>query len=285
MKKFISVILSIAMLGGIVVVSASGNASENVSQNPIAFMDCFEPMPIVENLSSDCWGAELTGPRDQGNGLEDREIENYAYWDGGIIKDEETDKYYMFASRWDEEKGHGGWKNSVGIYAVSDNFYGPYVEQEGLLWPDNRNGAGHNVFPFKLKEGDPNGKYAIINSDNGRPGDIFVADSLDGPWKYCTSITSNIEGGGFVAINVAVLLRPDGKYQALGRYGDIAIADDLKGPWRVVVDSLWEQVPHLPYRDADGANRLEDPTMWYSNGMYHIVVNHWNMRKAFFMSS
>ena len=92
MKKFISVILSIAMLGGIVVVSASGNASENVSQNPIAFMDCFEPMPIVENLSSDCWGAELTGPRDQGNGLEDREIENYAYWDGGIIKDEETDK-------------------------------------------------------------------------------------------------------------------------------------------------------------------------------------------------
>ncbi len=285
MKKFISVILSIAMLGGIVVVNASENVSENVSQNPIAFMDCFEPMPIVENLSSDCWGAALTGPRDQGNGLEDRKIENYAYWDGGIIKNEENGKYYMFASRWDEEKGHGGWKNSVGIYAVSDNFYGPYVEQEGLLWPDNRNGAGHNVYPFKLKDGDPNGKYAIINSDNGRPGDIFVADSLDGPWTYCTSITSNIEGGGFVAINVAVLLRPDGKYQALGRYGDIAIADDLKGPWRVAVDSLWEQVPGLPYRDADGGNRLEDPTMWYSNGMYHIVVNHWNMRKAFYMTS
>ena len=250
-----------------------------------AFMDCFEPMPIVEELKDGVWGSELVGARDQGNGLEDRTGQNFSYWDGGIIKDDETGKYYMFASKWDQKHGHGGWKQSVGVYATSDNLYGPYVEQPGLLWPEDRNGAGHNVFPFKLREGDPNGKYAIINSDNGRPGDIFVADSLDGPWKYCTSITPNLEGSGFATINVAVILRHDGRYQAMGRYGDIAIADELTGPWVVKVDSLWEYVPGLPYRDTDGGNRLEDPTMWYSDGLYHCVVNHWNLRKAFYMTS
>lgn len=248
-------------------------------------MDCFDPIPITESLSSDVWGADLVGPRDQSNGLEDKTMSNYAYWDGGIIKNDENGKYYMFASKWDQSKGHNGWKNSVAIYAVSDNLCGPYVEQDNLLWPDNKNGAGHNVFPFKLKDNDPYGKYAIINSDNGRQGDIFVSDSLDGPWTFLTSITSNMKGSGFTAVNVAVFLRPDGKYEALGRHGDIAVADDLKGPWTVVVDSLWEQIPTLPYKDADGGNRLEDPTIWYSNGMYHLIVNHWKERKAYYMTS
>lgn len=250
-----------------------------------AFMDCFEPMPIVEGLSAEAWGAGLVGARDQGNGIEDKALKDFTYWDGGIIKDDETGKYYMFGSKWNQANGFIGWKNSMAFYATSDNLYGPYVEQGSPLWPDNRNGAGHNVFPFKLKENDPYGKYAIINSDNGRPGDIFVADSLDGPWKYCTSITSNMKGSGFAAINVAVFLRPDGRYEALGRHGDIAVADDLKGPWTVMVDALWEHVPGLPYKDSDGGNRLEDPTIWYSNGMYHCVVNHWNLKKAFYMTS
>lgn len=258
---------------------------EKAEKTHTAFMDCFEPMPIVEELKDGIWGSELVGARDQGNGLEDKTGKNFSYWDGGIIKDDETGKYYMFASKWDQKHGHNGWKQSVGVYATSDNLYGPYVEQEGLLWPEDKNGAGHNVFPFKLREGDPNGKYAIINSDNGRPGDIFVADSLEGPWKYCTSITPNLVGGGFTTINVAVILRHDGRYQAMGRYGDIAIADELTGPWVVKVDSLWEYVPGLPYRDTDGGNRLEDPTMWYSDGLYHCVVNHWSLRKAFYMTS
>ncbi|MGM9552045.1 MAG: hypothetical protein ACI3XA_07300 [Clostridia bacterium] len=279
MKKVISSIISLLIFSSI----ASAIHAEEV--NYPSFMECFDPMPIVEELSSTAWGSDLVGPRDQSNGLEDRTMSDFAYWDGGIIKDDETGKYYMFASKWDEAQGHNGWKNSVAVYAVSDNLCGPYIEQEGLLWPDNKNGAGHNVFPFKLKENDPYGKYAIINSDNGRPGDIFVADDLDGPWTFCTSITSNMKGSGFTAVNVAVFLRPDGKYEALGRHGDIAIADDLKGPWTVMVDALWEQIPGLPYKDDDGGNRLEDPTIWYSNCMYHCVVNHWKQRKAYYMTS
>ena len=32
----------------------------------------------------------------------------YSYWDGGIVKDDETGKYYMFASRWNQAGGHWG---------------------------------------------------------------------------------------------------------------------------------------------------------------------------------
>ncbi len=105
------------------------------------FMDCFQPMPIIEGLTEDCWGTEMVGARDQGNGLEDRDLSDYSYWDGGIIKDEESGKYYMFASRWNQAGGHwgqdgiSGWQGSQAIYAVSDNLYGPY-EDMGPIWPD-----------------------------------------------------------------------------------------------------------------------------------------------------
>ena len=84
----------------------------------------------------------------------------YSYWDGGIIKDEETGMYYMFASRWNQAGGHwgengiSGWQGSQAIYAVSDNLYGPYTDM-GPLWPDWCDGAGHNVFPFMVSEDDP----------------------------------------------------------------------------------------------------------------------------------
>lgn len=68
--------------------------------------------------------------------LEDRTLANYCYWDGTILKgtDAETgkDKYYMFASRWDQANGHSGWGGSVAVYATSDNLEGPYTDQ-GML--------------------------------------------------------------------------------------------------------------------------------------------------------
>ncbi|HJD34111.1 MAG TPA: hypothetical protein H9911_06190 [Candidatus Mediterraneibacter tabaqchaliae] len=48
------------------------------------------------------------GARDQGNGLEDRDLSDYSYWDGAILKDDESGKYYMFASRWNQAGGHWG---------------------------------------------------------------------------------------------------------------------------------------------------------------------------------
>ncbi len=282
------------------------------------FMDCFLPTPNMSEPTMDAWGTEHTGKRDQYNGLEDMELEirsagdsecDYEYWDGGIIKDDETGKYYMFASRWDATKGsHYYWPNSEAIYAVSDNLFGPYIDQ-GLLWPDNRGGIGHNIFPFKLKEDDESGyKYGIIACES-REGEIFVSKSLDGPWVYATSIqeqaneylfdTYGYEEYGvdlyhdgsvkkrFNSKNTVIVVRPDGKYEAFTRDGDIALADNIMGPWEVVSpwtiapedENLWDNIAGM-----DSEN-IEDPVIWYAGGMYHCVVNKWDTKRAVYLTS
>ena len=261
------------------------------------FMDCFLPMPIVEGLTEDCWGADLVGARDQGNGLEDRDLSDYSYWDGAILKDHESGKYYMFASRWNQAGGHwgqdgiSGWQGSQAVYAVSDSLYGPY-EDMGPIWPDWCEGAGHNVFAFEISESDPlyaeGYKYAISVSDTGMHGDIangtiHISQSLDGPWELIDNGNGGklkAEGGsGFSLSNVSIMVRPDGRYEATNRNGDIAIADSLEGTWEVQSNGLWWQVEGMPNTN------VEDPVIWYSDGLYHIVANKWDAKEAYYLTS
>ncbi len=300
-KRAITFITAGAMLLSVALPARNVQAEELSVTSETAgvtqFMDCFEPMPIVESLSTDCWGAPEVGARDQGNGLEDRKMAAYSYWDGGIVKDDETGKYYMFASRWNQAGGHWGqdgipgWQGSQAVYAVSDNLYGPY-EDKGPIWPDWCEGAGHNVFPFALSEDDPlygNGyRYAISISDTGMHGEtangtIHIAKSVAGPWE----LVSNNNGGklkasggtGFSLSNISIMVRPDGRYEATNRNGDIAIADSLAGTWDVKVNGLWWQVPGM------STENIEDPVIWYSDGLYHIVVNKWDARMAYYLTS
>ena len=104
------------------------------------FIDYFLPTPPHGPLSTQAWGADNVLPRDIQNGLEDTTMKKYAYWDGQIIKAADG-KYHMFASRWDQARGHNGWLGSVAIHAVSESLTGPYVDK-GLLWPEERAGRG-----------------------------------------------------------------------------------------------------------------------------------------------
>ena len=122
-------------------------------------IDYFLPTPVVGSLSKDAWGAANVLPRDQQNGLEDTTIKQWCYWDGQIIKGPEG-KYHMFASRWDQAKGHNGWGGSVAVHAVSDRVNGPYIDQ-GPCWPENQGGKGHNVTALVL----PDKTYAIVVSE------------------------------------------------------------------------------------------------------------------------
>ena len=237
------------------------------------FMDCFEPMPIVGELTTDCWGS-VVGARDQSNGLEDRSNNYFCYWDGKILKDKKTGTYYMFASRWNESEGHYGWFGSNAVYATSDNLYGPYTDK-GLLWAEDQGGKGHNVWPLELKKHDPNGKYAIVVSET-RGGDVFVSDSLDGPWKNIGSLQVN---EGYWQSNTCLIVRPDGKYEIINRNGDIAISDDLLGVYDVQTRNIWGQVRGMP------TECIEDAVMWYSDGLYHVTVNKWDSRNAYYLTS
>jgi hypothetical protein len=84
-------------------------------------IDYFLPTPIQGTLVSNVWGAPGVFPRDPQNGLEDTTMKQWCYWDGQIIKGPDG-KYHMFASRWDQAKGHNGWWGSSAVHAVSDNF-------------------------------------------------------------------------------------------------------------------------------------------------------------------
>ncbi len=242
------------------------------------FIDYFLPTPMVGALTTNVWGAAAVGPRDPQNGLEDATMKKWNYWDGKIIQGRDG-KYHMFASRWDQAKGHQGWWTSCAVEAVSDNLIGPYKD-EGLCWPGNEGGKGHNVTALVL----PDGRYAVVISET-RPGMVFVSKSLDGPWQELGLIqvaTNQFSPLGRMS-NTSIMVRPDGNFEIVPRSGAILIsANGVLGPYVVQGASIYPAIAGLPQHDRD---HLEDPVVWFSGGRYHIVVNHWSDRRAYHLTS
>ena len=256
-----------------VLASACVAAAEQGATQPArqSMIDYFLPMPIQGTLSKDIWGAPAVGPRDPDNGLEDKSNKQWCYWDGAVIQAKDG-KWHMFASRWPEKDGHGGWWGSSAVHAVADDVMGPY-EDKGLLWPDDQNGKGHNVTALTM----PDGRYAVTISET-RPGEVFASDSLDGPWKSLGRITVK-DQPNWRASNVTPVLRPDGKYMVVQRSGQIMLSDNIIGPYEIQGPSIYPDVKGMLLEN------LEDPIAWYSGGLYHIVVNSWSQRKAMHLTS
>jgi hypothetical protein len=248
--------------------SGFGQSTRPAAQK--TFIDYYLPTPIHDTLSKDVWAVPEVGPRDIKNGLEDPTVKQWVYWDGVIMKAPDG-KYHMFASRWDQSGGHMAWGNSKAVHAVSDTLFGPYVDK-GLVWPDNQGGKGHNVTGLVL----PDGRYAVIVSTS-RPGDVFVSKSLDGPFEQLGTIKVNQQG--WKATNVFIMVRPDGDFQMIRSSGSLYIAkaaDGVLGPYEPVTNGS------VYPRDI---RSTEDPVMWYSGGLYHIVVNSFSTRKSYHLTS
>lgn len=238
-------------------------------------IDYFLPMPIHGALTSRAWGAPGVLPRDPENGLEDATLKQWCYWDGRILKGADG-KYHLFASRWDQSRGHKAWVESLAVHAVSDMAMGPYVDK-GVMWPMDWGGKGHNVTALLM----PDGRYAVVVSET-RPGDVFVSRSPDGPWEHLGAIRvvrNEFSDYGRMS-NVAIMIRPDGDYMIVARSGAIWISKQgILGPYTVQGPPIYPQVEGLPLIN------LEDPAIWYSGGLYHIVVNSWSERKAWHLTS
>lgn len=248
------------------------------------FIDYFQPIPVSGKLSKEVWGAATVGPRDPDNGLEDNTMKHWNYWDGKILRGPDR-KYRMFASRWDQAIGHNGWFLSKAVEAVSTSALGPYHD-EGLCWPDNEGGKGHNVTAVQLA----NGSYAAVVSES-RNGDIFTSSLIDGPWTYLGGISVNQEKFHSLrspgdtqplqgpdprpwhGSNVSLIVRPDGRFEIVQRSGQILIGkNNILGPYDVQGDSFYRRLPGLP---QDNLGQLEDPLIWFSGGWYHVLVNNW----------
>ncbi|BAJ74955.1 endoglucanase [Microbacterium testaceum StLB037] len=269
-RSRIAAVVSAAAVAVALAVPASGAAAAT------QFLTYIKPAPIVGSLSTTAWGAATVGPRDQSNGLEDKTLANWVYWDGGIIKGADG-KYHMFASRWPESEGHEAWRyDSYAVSAVSDNLYGPYTDQ-GLMWPDVDGGHGHNVTPVQLKDG----TYAVTISGFS-DARVFTSPSLNGPWTAQGQVqvasgpySSTFNTGG----NFRTILGPDGKYHAIVNGFQTAVADNVVGPYTVQNPPLFSSITGSPTDD------MEDPLIWYSGGQYHVIFNSWSAKKAYHYTS
>jgi hypothetical protein len=210
-------------------------------------------------LSSETWGVDDVVPRYIENGLEDME---WSYWGGNALKGVDG-KYHLFVCRWreDSRKGHMEWPRSIVVHAVSEDPLGPYKVQESV-------GKGHNPEIFQLQDG----RYVIYVYKG-----YYLADSLEGPWVYA-KFDFDPQGKPIIEglSNLSFARRHDGSFLMVCRGGGIWISDTGISPYRQVSD---ESV----YPKVEG--RFEDPVLWRTHIQYHMVVNDWYGRIAYYLRS
>ena len=222
------------------------------------FMDRFLPMK-GHNRSSDTWGATGVIPRFTDNGIEDR---IWSYWGGNIVKGDD-DLYHLMVCGWLESspKGHMEWPDSYVFNTVSDNPTGPFKLH-------NMIGKGHNPELYRLKDN----RY-VLYVIGGR----YLSDDLSGDWEYGefefdARDRRIIEG----LSNLSFARREDGSFLMVCRGGGIWISRDGLSTYHQITDQR-------VYPDVDG--RFEDPVIWKDHIQYHMIVNDWLGRIAWYLRS
>jgi len=144
---------------------------------------------------------------------------------------------------------------------VAVNPMGPYKVKESI-------GPGHNPEVFQLADG----RYVIYVYKG-----YYISKSLDGPWE---SKKFEFDPGGKPIIeglsNMSFARRPDGSFLMVCRGGGIWISETGISPYRQVSEGS-------VYPRVEG--RFEDPVLWRTNIQYHMVVNDWYGRIAYYLRS
>ncbi|HET9570293.1 MAG TPA: glycoside hydrolase family protein [Bacteroidales bacterium] len=188
-------------------------------------------------------------------------MEGYILWCPSVMKVGKT--YHLFASRWPEQYGLGGWtKYSEIVRATSDNLYGPYTFQEVVLqkregyWDNDR---AHN--PKIVKSGDT---YILYYISSANETGYAWSKSITGPWTRCDNVAMPFS-------NPAPLVKADGSIYVFGRksINNIRIAQVYTAPsFKAKYTLLNEGKNSLP-----GENELEDPTIWWANNQYNVILS------------
>lgn len=222
------------------------------------FMDRFLSMQgsvIMENV----WGTDSVRLRYIDNGIE---LPETSFWGGNILQTGDG-KYHMFVCGWAENspKGHMFWPNSTVYHATSDCLHGPFSLKYTI-------GKGHNPEAFVLDDG----RIVVYVIDG-----YYIADSIKGPWTYgkfdFDPRDRNIIEG---LSNLTFARRQDGSYLMVCRGGGIWVSRDGLSTYCQLTDKR-------VYPAVDG--QFEDPVVWRDSLQYHLIVNDWLGRIAYYQRS
>ncbi len=254
------------MLAGFAYTALHGKSMESTYRVPDglvlggAFMDRFLPVPVQDGLETDVWGAPNVVPRDAHNGIEDAE---YSYWGGNMIHGDDG-KEHLFVCRWPEDhpKGHHIWWDSEVVHCTSDQPIGPFEVVEVI-------GKGHNPEIYQTQDG----SYVI-----GIIGGAYRSKSLSGPWERFDVVHDSFPAKGrIILVNKTYVRQADGSVLMMTKRGQVYVSQDGMAQFK--------QVTHDPVYPPVESARFEDPVIWKDEVQYHLVVNDWYGRTAFYMRS
>ena len=261
MKKTISIIASLLVCAGLQAQITERERPAEWDQliEGARFMDRFLPMPAGKTAQG-IWGTDCILNRYVDNGIEDSEI---SFWGGNILKTVDG-KYHLFVCGWPEDspRGHMFWGNSTVFHATSDNSFGPFKIENSV-------GKGHNPEAFRLKDG-----RVVVYVIDG----YYIADKEDskvwtyGKFQFDTRDRKIIEG----LSNLTFARRQDDSYLMVCRGGGVWISKDGLAPYQQITDKR-------VYPAVKG--EFEDPVVWRDSLQYHLIVNDWLGRIAFYQRS
>lgn len=191
-------------------------------------------------------------------------MDDYIIWCSSVVKVGDT--YHMFASRWPAQYGLNGWtKYSECARATSTNLFGPYTFQEVVLQKRTNNWDNSRVHNVKIVKA--GSKFVLYYINSANQTGFAAADAVTGPW-------TRLDKPAMKVSNPAILVKPDSSIYVFGRLKDSAgvnrgiafTAPNHQGPYSVVAngDNLLQN-----------NNELEDPTIWWANDQYNILLNDW----------
>lgn len=224
------------------------------------FMDRFLPMPDGTQAQRQVWGTDSVQNRYVDNGIEASDL---SFWGGNILQSSDG-KYHLYVCGWPERspRGHMFWSNSTVFHAVSDCLHGPFKIQNSI-------GKGHNPEAFRL----PDGRVVVYVIDG-----YYIADREDSPVWYYQQFSFDSRDRKIIEglSNLTFARRQDGSCLMVCRGGGVWISRDGLSPYRQLTDKR-------VYPDIDG--RFEDPVVWRDSLQYHLIVNDWLGRIAFYQRS
>ena len=229
----------------------------------VRFVDRFGVAPNIGEPTSACWGGDNVRPRDVRNGIEEKE---WSYWGGNITKVGDT--YHLFVARWREDsaQGHMTWFYSEIAHATSSRPDGDFKVVDVV-------GGGHNPELFRCKDG----SWALYCINAGGQAHVYRSTSLSGPWTF-ERLKLDLNGKRLIEgeSNFSFCVRPDGSVLAVCRGGGMWISEDGKAPFV-------QQTDRRVYPPVEG--RFEDPVLWRDEVQYHLIVNDWYGRVAWYLTS